>query len=76
MSPVSGKKLTKSEKSNLASLRFGELVQGHGASQKKKEPKKTPIALFRVSLEKSTLMARRGMVDDGHVRARPAKKTR
>ena len=56
MSPVSGKKLTKSEKSNLASLRFGELVQGHGISHKKKEPKKTPMALFRV--EKSTLMAR------------------
>ena len=42
MSPVSGKKLTKSEKSSLASLRFVEFAQGLGVDVKWKGVKKDP----------------------------------
>ena len=42
MSPVSGKKLTKSEKSSLASLRFVEFVRDYGVCLKRKGAKKDP----------------------------------
>ena len=49
MSPVKGEKLGKSEKSSLAGVDFDEFPQGSGgALKRKKGPKKTPTALFRV----------------------------
>ena len=44
-----GEKLRKSEKSSLAGVDFDEFPQGSvGALKRKKGPKKTPTALFRV----------------------------
>ena len=42
MSPLSGKKLTKSEKSSLVSLRFVEFAQGHRVDLKRKGTVKDP----------------------------------
>ena len=51
MSPVMGGKLGKSEKSSQAGVGFVEFFQGYGGALKsQKEPKKTPMALFRVGI--------------------------
>ena len=67
-SPVMGEKGGKSEKSSLAGVGFAELIQGcGGALKRKKGPKKTPTALFRVVLHHGGARTAIAMATDGNI---------